>query len=235
MINFVIVEDDLNFQKAIKEIVTKELFKVNEDYQIILYDRLNKKLKDVIENDKNRKVYIMDIELANSISGIQIAELIREEDWDSEIIFITSHDKMFESVYRNVLMVFDFIEKFHNMEEKLAKDIKKIISKKYDIGRFHYQNSKIDIQIKYSDILYVYRDTFERKSTIVTKNNVFYINKSLNDIKNNLDDRFKFVHRACIVNTEHITTYNWAKGFFILDNKEKVDLLSKKYKENIII
>ena len=41
------------------------------------------------------------------------------------------------------------------------------------------------------------------------------------------------VHRACIVNTDRVEVYNWVKGFFILDNGNKVHMLSRKFKKEI--
>ena len=81
------------------------------------------------------------------------------------------------------------------------------------------------------DILYLYRDTIERKIAIKTVNgNVFLVNKNINQIIEELDDRFIQVHRSCIVNKNRVNVYNWAGGYFILDTNEKVNMLSKKYK-----
>ena len=77
----------------------------------------------ILRENKYHKIYLLDIELANNASGIQIAKKIREKDWDSQIIFMTNHDKMFETVYRSVYQVFDFIEKFHEFDKRLENDI----------------------------------------------------------------------------------------------------------------
>jgi oligoendopeptidase F len=74
----------------------------------------------------------LDIELNSNLSGINIANKIREDDWESEIIFLTNHDNMFEQVYRSIYKVFNFIEKYHNFEERLSKDLAKIVNKNYD-------------------------------------------------------------------------------------------------------
>ena len=77
------------------------------------------KLNKIIESGIP-KIYILDIEIPNSKSGLDVARKIRENDWESEIIFITSHDKMFETAYRNVYEIFDFIEKFHHLESNFC-------------------------------------------------------------------------------------------------------------------
>ena len=113
----------------------------------------------------------MDIELEGSVSGIQIAKKIRTDDWESEIIFITSHDKMFETVYRSIYQVFDFIEKYHEMSERLQKDLNVIFKKNFDNKMFTYSNKFFDLKIYYRSILYIYREKDERKLVIVTDTN----------------------------------------------------------------
>ena len=176
----------------------------------------------------------MDIELESLKSGIDIAHEIRKTDWDSEIIFVTSHDKMFETVHRTILKVFDFIEKFHLLEKRLEDDIKLIISQNHDCEKFCFENKKIKMQIYLKDIMYIYRDTYEKKLVIQTTNNKFLVNMTMFEILKKLDDRFKQVHRACIVNTQRVRSYNWCKGYFTLDNGKEVDYCSKSYKKSIV-
>lgn len=232
MIKFIIVDDELIYKKRIIKIIDKLMFNNNEAYDIISFDCHNADLKKQIEDLSVEKIYILDIELPGKYSGLDISKSIRSIDWDSEIIFITSHDKMFETVYRSVYKIFSFIEKFQNMDERLEEDLKTIISKKYDTEKFTYATSKIEIQIYLKDILYIYRDTAERKLVIKTTNNNFLVNLNISDILKKLDSRFRQVHRACIVNNERVNLYNWSQGYFILDNNEKVNMCSRNYKDN---
>lgn len=234
MIKIVVIEDDLVQQSIVKEVISKTLFKRNDDIRVEYYTKYNKNLQKVIDDNSIRKIYITDIELASNISGIQIAKKIRENDWTSEIIFITSHDKMFETVYRSIYQVFDFIEKYHNMQERLEKDLDIIFKKDFDNDMFVYNNRFFDLKIYYRSILYIYRETNERKLVIVTDTNKFKIGITLTEMLDLLDDRFKQCHRACIINTERVQKYEWNKGYFILDNKERVDMLSKKYKKEVM-
>ncbi len=233
MIKFIIVDDKIEFQNQLKKIIRKTIFNNDKKIAINCYEKYSADLQQEINDKSQRKVYLLDIDLETEISGINIALKIREKDWDSEIIFLTSHSNFFEKVYRSICKVFDFIEKYDNMEERLIKDIKKIINQKYDVKMFKYQNRQIDLQIYLKDILYIYRDTVERKLVIVTTNNRFIINKNISDMLKELDHRFIQTHRSCIANKEHITLFKWKDGCFTLDNKKDIFLLSKKYKEQI--
>lgn len=233
MIKFVLVEDNKDFLSIFINIIEKTIFQTNIDYNIESFSNYNNSLQKVIDDCSVQKVYILDIELGKSVSGLEIAKKIRKIDWDSEIIFVTNHDKMFETIYRNIFKVFAFIEKFISLEQRLEENITAIINQKSDCGKFCFSNNKINIQIYYKDILYIYRDTSERKLIIKTTNNKFLINMTIYKILNKLDNRFKQIHRACIVNTNRVNIYNWSKGYFVLDTKEKVDMCSKNYKDNI--
>ena len=234
VIKFVVVEDDLKFQKAIVNVLEKLMFKTKYEYVIEKYPSYNSRLAKTINDCSVRKIYIMDIELEkNSKSGIEIAKEIRRLDWDSEIIFATNHDKMFEVAHRTIFKVFDFIEKFHLLDERLERDIKLILDKNNDYEKFSFVNNKLKMQIYLKDITHIYRDTEERKLIIQTSNNKFIINMTIAEILKELDSRFKQVHRACVVNTERVNMYHWCKGYFILDNNQRVDLCSKLFKEKL--
>ena len=234
MIKIIIVEDEKIYQDKIKEVISKFVFKTDEDIKVEYFTKYNKALQKIIDDNSIRKIYVMDIELESSISGIQIAKKIREDDWESEIIFTTSHDKMFETVYRNIYQVFDFIEKYHDMTERLSKDLEIIFKKNFDNKMLMYSNRFFDLKIYYRSILYIYREKDERKLVIVTDTNVFKVGLTIPEMLDLLDARFKQCHRSCIVNRDRVHKYEWNEGYFVLDNKTEVDMLSKKFKKEVL-
>ena len=229
MIRFVIVEDDKETIKKVEGIIKKTLFDKDVIYDKAIYSKYNKDLAKEITDYSMIKIYIMDIELENSISGIEIAKKIRENDWESNIIFITTHDKMFEQVFRKVYNVFDFIEKFDSMENRLKQDIINIAKHNFDYKTFKYSTNNIDVQIYLKSINYFTRDPKERKIIINTDNNEFYINMSIKDLETKIDSRFVKVSRSTLVNRENVVEINWNKGFFVLKNGEIKYLVTKNY------
>ncbi len=230
MLTYVLVDDSEDIRKRVRSIVNDVMFKTETEYEIYEFSEFSKELEGIIKS-KAPKIYILDIELKNGSSGLDIGKYVRMYDWDSELIYLTSHDKMFEKVFRNVYKVFDFIEKFDAMDKRLKNDLKKIVSREWDKKKFAYSNRRVNFEIYFDEINYIYRDTIERKVVIKTCNgNAFFINKNMNEILDCLDERFRQVHRSCIVNTDKVNLYNWAKGYFILENNDKINLLSKKYR-----
>lgn len=227
MVKFIVVDDD---SKEIEHVCSL-IHEVTDDAKILKFSKITDELKKEIQNVDEHKVYVLDIQLANKISGITIAKLIREVDWVSEIIFITNHDKMFESAYRNVYAVFSFIEKFHDFDRRFKKDVKAILKRNFDNKMFKYNANNVELNLFYRAILYITRDTEERKLVIVTPTNKYKITMTIKEMLNLLDKRFVQCHRSCIVNKDHVEEKNYNKGYFILDNGEKLYLLSKKYKK----
>lgn len=234
MFRFIIIENDINYVNIYKEIIEKTMFSNNIPYKIYTFDSYNSDLKNLIVDENGFKIYLMAVELTGNKSGLDIAKSIRNYDWDSEIIFITNHDNMFELVHRNVYKVFAFIEKFENMNKRIKDVLLDIINMKKNNDKFLYCNSKENIQIYFKDILYIYTEKSERKLAIVTNKKTFFINLSLKEALEKCDNKFKQVHRACIVNTNMVDLYNWNEGYFILKNGEKINLCSKNYKNNIV-
>lgn len=233
MIKIIIVNNDKQCIHKILKIVSKVSVKYDKEISTKSYYKYNKDLKNEISNCESKKIYILGIDLKDDVSGIEIGEKIRVDDWDSEIIYVTSHADMFESVFRSVVDVFDFIEKFHNLEKRLAFDIERIFNKNFDKNMFVYSTRNMNIKIFYRSILYIYRDTVKRKIVVVTESNTYHINSCMNDIFKLLDIRFKFVHRACIINVQRVSKLDWNNGSFYLENGNCVNLLSKKYKKEI--
>ena len=233
MIRLVIVEDEVKYAKRIKKIIDEIKYNTYQDIKTYEFKGLNKELEDLINNCDQRTIYILDIELENIKSGIEIASMIRECDWDSEILFITNHDKMFETAHRNVYEVFDFIEKYHDLEKRLSKDIKLILSRTVDKKMFSYQGRNLDLQLYLHTIKYIYKDKSDRKVNIVTETSTFSVSLSLREIMQLLDDRFKMVHRSCIINTDKVVTYDWSKSKIILKDGTEVNYLSRKYKSEV--
>ncbi len=228
MVKFILVDDDAGELKHLAFLL--EEF-VKEDKEIRCFSKVDAELKKEIQNTDVRKIYVLDIQLGNKVSGISVAKLIREVDWQSEIIFITNHDEMFESAHRTVYKIFDFIEKFHEFDKRFKKDITEILKRNFDNEMFLYKANNVELSIYYRAILYIYRDTEERKLVIVTDNNKYKVSLSIKEILTYLDKRFVQCHRSCIVNKTRIQEKNFKEGYFVLDNGRKEFLLSKKFKK----
>lgn len=234
MINLIICEDEKKYNKKIEKIV--DSFMMNNKYQYqkhIFYD-YDEKFQKLTHEKIGFKIYLLDIETP-SASGIDIARKIRKHDIESMIIFITGHEELGDVVLKNNTMFLSFINKFDDCENRLNEALEDALSfiDEKPIVRFTDRGATFTILI--NDILYVTRDSLERKSIIKTSYTEYVVSKSLKDIEKMLNSNFVYSHRACLVNKSRITMYDKINKKITFDEGTKVDLVSTRLCKNLLV
>lgn len=233
MINFIVCDDEKEFRKKISLIIDKLFMKNNTEYKIEEFGTYNKDFENIINSKMSSKIYILDIEMKNSISGIEIARKIRKDDWNSIIIMVTSHSELSYEALKAQIMLLDFISKFDEYEKSLERVLKKAISKVDSKKVIQFQNSGITHRLYLEDILYVTKDTVDRKCIIKTTYNEFSINKTMNEMIEELGPQFYLSHRSCLINTEKIKAVNWKDSVIHFNNGESINLLARDKKKGL--
>lgn len=233
MINFIVCDDNKNLLDNVVEVIDSVMMKNRHEYKVHTFTDYNDKFMKIMHEKISCKIYILDVEVPSK-SGIDIARMIREDDIDSVIIFLTLHNEVGPILLKEEIMFLTFICKFDNADKRLASSIKKaleLVGKKVAI-RFEDQGAIYTLPVK--DILYIYTDTLERKIVIKTDYAQFKISKTLIEMENLLPNQFKYSHRACIVNVDRIRMIDKRNNQIIFDNDDKVDLLSKNFRKELI-
>lgn len=232
MLNIILCDDDTKFRKNILNLVKKYMEKNNFDYNIHEYSDYNLEFMKILKQELTDKIYILDIETPTR-SGIDIARIIRKDDVDSPIIFLTGHEELGELVLNKDLNFLSFINKFDNYAKRLNNSLNmamKLLNKKC-ILRFNDRGSIYSL--KCDNILYITTDTVLRKSIIVTDKHEYSVNLTLNSLLELLNDDFIQSHKSCIVNKSRISNINNNKNIIVFDNGKEIDLLSNKFKKEI--
>ena len=233
MINFAVCDDEKEFRDKITLIIDKLFIKNNIEYKIHEFSGYNKELSNFINNDMSSKIYLLDIEMKNSVSGIDIARKIRKNDWDSIIIMITSHSDLGYEALKAQIMLLDFISKFDQCEKNVEKILKKAVAKVDSKKVIQFQNGGVSHRLYLEDILYVTKDTVDRKCIIKTTYNEFAVTKTMNEMIEELGPSFYLSHRSCLVNLEKIKTINWKDNIIYFNNGESIDLLARDKKKGL--
>lgn len=231
MIDYIIIDNDIKNRKKYKEVIECLMFNKNIIYQIKEYNQNKFDINNITSN--NYKIYLIDISEETIYYGINIAKKIREQDPNSEIIFLGSLDIIFEPIFKSVRKIYCVIDKISTIKDRLREELNIIINNYLVINSFFPLDKKGNIQICQDDILYIYRETTERKLYIVTNRDKYPINMNLKEAIELCNEHLKQVHRACIVNTLKVSLYNWNENYFVLKNGTKVFMCSKNYKKNI--
>lgn len=233
MINFVVVDDMVEITKAVEGIINKVMMSSNLEYKIHIFHDYDSKFMKFIDEPLPNKVYFLDIE-TKSASGLDVARIIRKNDIQSVISFITAHEHLGGVIIKESLMVLTFICKFDNFELKVKEAVEKSLeivgSKK--IIKFTDYNSLFIIPI--SDILYITRDSVERKCIIKTDYTTYKVGKSLTELKEMSMGNLSQTHRACLINEKRVRKIDKSKKIIIFDNGDTIDLLSSSYKKELV-
>ena len=232
MINFIVVDDFKEITKKVENIINKIMMNNKIEYKVHIFDDYNSEFKKIVNEPLTNKIYFLDIE-TNSASGIDIARLIRKNDLESIIIFITAHEELSSIIIKEQLMVLTFICKFDNFEPKVKDAIMKSLSYigKKRVLKFVDSNAIYIIPIK--DILYITHDNVERRCLIKTANHVYKISKSLAEISEMSNGSLVYSHRACLVDEDRIIKIDKKDKTILFDTGDIVNLISENYKKEV--
>ena len=232
MYNVIICDDNIKDRKNAETVVNNFFNKQGLDYRVYLYSDYDKEFNKIIKSSLSNKIYLLDIETPTR-SGIDLAREIRMSDVESVIVFLTAHDELGNVVLKNDLMFLSFINKFDNFDSRLSNCLKKSL-------QIYKHNKSIKIIeknttyiINLDDILYITKDSFERKTIIVTTYTEIKTNKSLNSLIKLLDDRFIQTHRACYINNDRVAVIDKTNKLIKFNNGDETDLLSDRFKKKV--
>ena len=233
MINVIICDDNEKDKNNAEKITKKFMERNNKDFKIYTCEDYNKKFYSLVDSNLPFKIYLLDIETP-SRSGIDVAREIRRKDIDSVIIFLTAHEELGNVVLRNDLMFLSFINKFDNFENRLNNSLEKALDLLNKKNTIRFTDRNILYTININDILYITKDSFERKTIIKTDYTEFKVSKTLLEIMDMLDDRFIQTHRACYINDDRKIKIDRSTRIITFDNGETIDLLSEKYRKGVV-
>lgn len=232
MLNVVIYEDNENFMNKNIETINKAMANSDIDYRIHKFNKYTKKLDEIIHDDTVKKIYILDVEM-EGVSGLEIASRIREDDWDSIIIFATAYSKYQNDVFYTRLMVLDFICKYTGYDERLKDDIEASLKIIYKQRTFVFSYNHVVYRIPYDHICYIEKEPIIKRCIIHTNNNQFYIVKSINWLEENLGADFIKTHQSCIVNLNNIKEIDFSTNTITFKNGDSTNLLTEKKKKEV--
>ena len=233
MFNVIICDDNEKDRKNVVKSVNNSMKELNVSFKVHEYSDYDNHFDNIIESNIPFKIYLLDIETP-SRSGIDIARQIRKKDVDSVIMFLTAHEELGSVVLKNDLMFLSFINKFDDLDQRLDNSLKKAIQMLHKRNVIKISDRNVTYTFNIDDILYVTKESFERKTIIKTDYGEFKVCKPLNEVVGMLDKRFVQTHRACFINEERKAAVDKSNRIITFDNGETTNLLSEKYKKAVV-
>lgn len=193
----VVIEDEIFWKNKIKQILENN----NKEDKFLYFSKYDEALNEVI-NNKNLKIYLLDIELKNSsIDGVDIASEIREKDWKSIIIFFSAYNEK-ENIISLRLNVLTYVSKNDNFETELleAFNSAKGILLEYNTIKVNTNGSEVNLYV--NDILYITKEKNSKYCLINTTSGILRTRSSLSELKKKTNFRQEKKH--LLINSNNI-------------------------------
>lgn len=233
MINFIMCDDCMSDLKKTSNIIDKFMMKNKIHYEKHMFSDYDDNFVKMISANMMGKIYVLDIETPTR-SGIDIARMIRNKDSKSIIIFLTGYDDFGNVLLKNDFSFLSFINKFEDIENRLNNSLKEALKHLNEKDIISINDNGRILKLSLFDILYITKDSVKRKTIIKTDCSEFKTNVSLTQLKDELNEDFIQTHRCCIINKERVVEYNKRAKTIVFDNGEKIDLISRDFKGEII-
>ena len=232
MINFIVVDDNKKFLDIMSDIITNTMMSNKFVYKTHKFVEYDSSFYDIMNSNLSNKIYILDIETREA-SGIDVARKIRKHDIDSIIIFATVHNEAGLVLLKDDLMFLNFICKFDDFENKLSNSINKALEFIHHKVNIKFEDRGTIYTIPLSDILYVTKESNDRKCIIKTANSEFKVSLTLKEVVELCDNKLLQTHRSCFVNMDRVRVVDKHDNIIVFDNGLSIDMLSSTYKKGI--
>ena len=179
--------------------------------------------------DSNKTdVLFLDINLRDDITGLQLAEKVRQSNKDCYIIFTTGHLEYAIVAYK--LKTFDYLPKpitYERLEDTVVRLFEDIngLPKKYI--KIDNKNTLIDE----SEINYIKRDGM--KLVFHTDNKDYEAYTSFNKIQESLPNNFIRCHKSYVANINKVVNVEPVSNTIFFANKSSCDI-GPKYKNSLM-
>ena len=251
--NIYLIEDNKAFSRKLRSCIEKftvgkaiwnssNIHHVEKDYSLFIEKKKSE--------DSERAIYVFDIELANGEeTGLSLAQKLRTFDFDSYIIFVTSHIEMTAMTYQYNLKALNFIYKgnpnfelvltqaFEQIDLELrhrSRSEKSTEDLENDVPRLKYAYQSNYYNLKLDDILYVETHGLKRQLIIHTMEEAFIHPGPLKALKRDLGVHFIQTHRTTLAQVRHIEHIELENGRHVAYfSKLKKCLVSKNYLKDV--
>ena len=227
MLHFVICDDNLNIldklEKMLENIFTKNNFEAEVSFKSDNSD-------DILDYIKSNPadVFLLDINLKSSKTGLELAEEIRKIKKNSYLIFTTGHLEYAMVAYK--YKTFDYIAKpitYDRLEDTIVRLFDDVngLNKRY--LRIDNKNTLIDE----SEIQYVKRDGM--KLVFHTPSRDYDTYSSFNKFQDRLPKTYIRCHKSCIANINQIKDIEPVSGTITFRDGSTCDI-GPKYKSEFM-
>lgn len=222
-LHILIIEDELLIAEMLKDML------LELGYKVATIARNYKKAVECLSSNESINFAILDINLNEAKSGIDVARLIRDQ-YKIPFIFLTSYsDKQTFMEAAHTKPEAYLIKPFNPMDIFTTLEIIRArVSQAEKV--FIIKDGHLNVKLNHSDVLWVKSDNVYLEVKTVTK--TYVVRNSLDKFLEELNDaNFQRIHRSYAVNIIHVKAVN---GKYAVVDQEKIPL-SRKFRNDLMI
>lgn len=225
MLRFALCDDNFSTLNRLEKMLNS-IFVKNDILADVKYKaKSSNEILDYISKN-TVDVLILDINLKSSLSGCDIAEIVRNKNKDIYIIFLTGHLEYALLAYK--YKTFDYLVKpitLERLEETIIRLVSDIKDSNSQFLRFN------NTVIKQDEINYIKKDG--TKLVFCTSSHNYEIYSSFSKIENCLPENFVRCHKSFIININNIKHMSTTNNLVDFENAGSC-LIGAKYKNNFL-
>lgn len=227
MLHFVICDDNLNILDKLEKMLENIFTKNNFEAEVSFKSDNSEDILDYIKRNPS-DVFLLDINLKSSKTGLELAEEIRKVKKNSYLIFTTGHLEYAMVAYK--YKTFDYIAKpitYDRLEDTIVRLFEDVngLNKRY--LRIDNKNTLVDE----SEIQYVKRDGM--KLVFHTPSRDYDTYSSFNKFQDRLPKTYIRCHKSCIANINQIKDIEPVSGTITFRDGSTCDI-GPKYKSEFM-
>ena len=235
MLKFVIISNNLNNIRKCKDIINNTLIDIEYYYKIYEFFDSNDKLSCFLKNNIRNNIYIIDQDSGVDSKNIINSIINTHEDLCSFIMIIDlskqlDNDNIY-SISEFNIKIFQDYKKYQSQLKNTINHLVKLLDKKDKCIKCYYDGCLY--KIPYSDILYIEKETNSKLCKIVCKNECLYVNKTIKELKTEVDSTFIQTHRSALVNRDNIYKIDIRNGRIVFTNATECYLISRNNKKSL--
>ena len=224
------LSDDNSSYSELKERVT---FVANDFAQAVGY---------IVANDIKNGIYFLDIELSQQSeakNGVDLAEFIKKQDENAQIIFVTAYEKYAPLTYRRRIGAIDYISKnlssdeiIQRLEETLRGAIDNLTNMiKYGNRNFKYKIGRNVFKVSENEVIYIENSTMQHKVHMVTDHGDVEFKGNISQVAKDADFLVK-VSQSTLINPNNIQAIDTHNKLIIFDENKAITY-SRSYRKVI--
>lgn len=238
MLSIFVCEDEQKIREYLVDKIEKYIMIQGYDMTVVCAtdnpDTLLAKTQEV-----KRGIYFLDVDLKHSTyNGFSLAKVIREQDENGFIMFVTTHGELTFETFRLHLEAMDYIVKDEpNVEERLhhCLDVisERVSSEENGVKAYYTVKTRDTLNhILVDDILYFETSSIKHRVILHTKDELLEFPGSLSEVEEKLSDNFLRVHRSFLINRDKIARTILSENRVQLTNGEDCPV-ARRFKKKL--